>query len=247
MSNVQSETHGAVRVIRLARPEKKNALTVAMYEAVNTEMAAAAADDAVSVLVITGAPGVFTAGNDLGDFLSNPPSGEDSAVFRLLLGLVDFPKPLIAAVDGPAVGVGTTMLLHCDFVVATTRARMQMPFVALGLVPEGGSSLLLPQLAGLQRATEWLLLGTPIDAATAASVGLVNRVVAPEDLESTMLELATLVASRPAAAVRAAKDLIRAPQREALKQALAREGASFIERLASPEAAAAMMAFFARK
>lgn len=247
MSNVLSETHGAVRVIRLARPEKKNALTVAMYEAINAEMAAAAADDAVLALVITGAPGVFTAGNDLGDFLSNPPTGEDSAVFRLLLGLVDFPKPLIAAVDGPAVGLGTTMLLHCDFVVATTRARMQMPFVALGLVPEGGSSLLLPQLAGLQRASEWLLLGTPIDAATAASVGLVNRVVAPEDLESTALELATLVASRPAAAVRAAKALIRGPQREALKQAVAREGAAFIERLASPEAATAMMAFFARK
>lgn len=247
MSNVLSETHGAVRVLRLARPEKKNALTIAMYEAIVAGMAAAAADDAVLALVITGAPGVFTAGNDLGDFLQNPPTGEDSAVFRLLLALVDFPKPLIAAVDGPAVGVGTTMLLHCDFVVATTRARLQMPFVALGLVPEGGSSLLLPQLAGLQRATEWLLLGTPIDAATAASVGLVNRVVEPDALEATTLELATTIAARPAAAVRAAKDLIRAPHRDAIRQALAREGACFIERLSSPEAAAAMMAFFARK
>jgi enoyl-CoA hydratase/carnithine racemase len=150
-------------------------------------------------------------------------------------------------VDGPAVGVGTTMLLHCDLVVATPRARFQMPFVALGLVPEGGSSLLLPQLAGLQRATEWLLLGTPIDAPTLASVGLVNRVVEPDALESTTLELAQALAARPATAVRAAKALLRAPQRDALRAALAREGASFIERLASPEAAAAMTAFFARR
>lgn len=247
MSHVLTETQGPVRIIRLARPEKKNALTVAMYEAIVAAMEAAREDADVRVLVITGAPGVFTAGNDLWDFLQNPPTSTESPVFRLLLALVDFPKPLVAAVDGPAVGLGTTLLLHCDLVVATTRARMTMPFVQLGLVPEAASSVLVPALAGLQRGTEWLLLGTAIDAETARTVGLVNRVVEPDQLDTACMELANAVASRPPEAVRLAKELIRAPQRAALHAALTREGAVFLERLSSPEAAAAMTAFFQRK
>ena len=238
---------GAVAVLRFARPAKRNAITVAMYEALTAALHAAIADEAVRAVVFLGADGVFTAGNDLKDFMANPPTGEDRAVFRLLQALVDCPKPLVAGVDGPAVGIGTTMLLHCDLVVASDRARFQMPFVKLGLVPEGASSVLLPGRVGMQRASEWLLLGEPFGAQDAYAAGLVNAVVAPAEVDARAMAYAAALADRPPEAVRLAKALLRDPQRAQVHEALAREGAVFIERLQAPEAHAAFMTFFARK
>jgi enoyl-CoA hydratase/carnithine racemase len=247
MSHVTVTREAARLTLALARPEKKNALTNAMYTALHEALEAAAEDAAVGVVVLTGAPGVFTAGNDLGDFMANPPSGENSPVFRLLRALVNFPKPIVAAVDGPAVGIGTTALLHCDFVVATPTTRFQMPFVKLGLVPEGGSSLLLPQLAGLQRASEHLLLGEPFDATEAKAMGLVNRIVPADELLTTANHFADAFAARPREAIRLAKALLRDRQRAELLETLGKEGAVFVERLSSPEAHAAFAAFFAKK
>jgi enoyl-CoA hydratase/carnithine racemase len=247
MSHIVIENHGAVRVIRIARPEKKNALTVAMYTAMVEALDGAKDDATVKTVAILGAPGVFTAGNDLKDFMSAPPTGNDSAVFKFLIGLVDFPKPIIAGVDGPAVGIGTTMLFHCDYIVATPTARMHMPFLNLGLVPEGGSSVLLPALIGMARASELLLLGEPFTGERAAQLGIVNQLANAAELESTVLAVAAKFASKPAEAMRISKDLIRGPQREALRATIAREGKLFIERLASTEAQEAFFAFMAKK
>jgi len=245
--NVVVETHGAVRVLRLARPAKKNALTVAMYEALVAAFAEADRDDAIRVLRITGAPGVFTAGNDIFDFMQRPPTGEDSAVVRLLIALVDFSKPIVASVEGHAVGFGTTILLHCDLVLAARGAKFRMPFVSLGLVPEAASSVLLPGIVGLQRASEWLMLGTEFGAEDAHAAGLVNRVVTPEAMEEEAEKIAQSLAAQPKEALRLTKKLIRAPLREATLAAMQREGAIFLERLASPEAMEAFMAFAAKR
>lgn len=244
--NVVVETHGAVRILRLARPQKKNALTVDMYEALVAAFAEVEADDAIRVLRITGAPGVFTAGNDILDFMQRPPT-EDSAVARLLVALVELSKPLVASVEGHAVGFGTTILLHCDFVLAAQGAQFRMPFVNLGLVPEAASSVLLPGIVGLQRASEWLMLGAPFGAEDAHAAGLVNRVVAPAALEEEAERLAQALAAQPKEALRLTKKLIRAPLREATLAALKREGAIFFERLGSAEAMEAFMAFAAAR
>ena len=241
------ESKGPVRIVRLARPEKKNALTAEMYDSLTGALQDAATDDAVRVVMITGAPGVFTAGNDLSDFLQHPPAGEESPVFRFLSAITQFAKPLVAAVDGPAVGIGTTLLLHCDLVVAASTARFQLPFVKLGLVPEAASSLLLPRLAGFQRASEWLLLGEPFGAAEAHAAGLVNRVVAADALESTALAFAEALAARPPEALRLSKKLMRAPFAAKVKATMDAESALFVERLASDEAREAFTAFLSRK
>ncbi len=247
MSHITVDTLDAVRVLRLARPEKKNALTVEMYAALHDALAAAREEAAVRVVVVAGAPGVFTAGNDLGDFLQHPPTGEDSAVFRFLHALVEFPKPVVAAVDGPAIGIGTTLLLHCDLVVATARATLALPFAKLALVPEAGSSFLLPLLAGYHRAAEWLLLGEPFSGEDAHRAGLVNRLVAPEALEDTALALARALAALPPEAVQLSKRLLRDPLHDATMATIRREAAVFVERLQSAEARQAFQAFFARK
>jgi enoyl-CoA hydratase/carnithine racemase len=244
---VVTETKGPVLVLRLARPEKKNALTAEMYDGLTAGLRSAARDAGVRAVVLIGAPGVFTAGNDLGDFLQHPPSGEESPVFRFLSVITTFEKPIVAAVDGPAVGIGTTMLLHCDLVVAATGARFQLPFVKLGLVPEAASSYLLPRLAGMQRASEWLLLGEPFSAADAHAAGLVNRVVAPEALESTALAFADALAARPPEAVRLSKQLIRAPRAAESAAVMEKESALFTQRLVSDEAREAFMAFLAKR
>jgi enoyl-CoA hydratase/carnithine racemase len=229
MSNIAVETKGAVRIIRLDRPEKKNALTVAMYEDLIRAFDDAKGDDAVRALLVVGHPGVFSAGNDIPDFIQNPPTGEDSAVFRVLTAISTFPKPVVAGVDGPAVGLGTTMLLHFDLVVASTTAKFRMPFVPLGLVPEGASSVLAPLFFGIHRASEWLLLGDVFSAEEASAMGL-----------------AEALASRPPEAVRLAKKLLREPLAAAVAEAISREGKLFIERLRSPEALEALTAFASR-
>jgi enoyl-CoA hydratase/carnithine racemase len=247
MAHVLVETAGAVRIVRLNRPEKKNALTASMYADLVATMNGASTDSNVRALVVLGAPGVFTAGNDLKDFMQSPPTGNDSPVFQFLLALAEFPKPLIAGVDGHAVGIGTTMLLHCDYVVATESARLHMPFLNLGLVPEGGSSVLLPALVGMQRASELLLLGEPFSGADAARFGVVNQLCSAADLESVTLGIASKFAARPAEAMRLSKELIRAPHREAVRDAIAREGELFMARLQSVEAQEAFVAFMAKR
>ena len=197
MSDILIHTDAGVSTITFNRLDKKNALTEAMYSALAEAMQQAATDDAVRVLVIQGDASVFTAGNDIKDFLEHPPTSTDAPVFRFLRQLVSFPKPLIAAVAGPAVGVGTTMLFHCDLVYAGDNAAFAMPFVNLGLCPEAGSSLLAPQLVGYQRAAELLLLGEPFLAETARDLGLVNRITAPTEVNELAGAQARRLASKP--------------------------------------------------
>ncbi|HLT48503.1 MAG TPA: enoyl-CoA hydratase [Rubricoccaceae bacterium] len=244
---VQAAIEGGILRLTLARPEKKNALTRAMYEALTAALDAARDDRAVRVVVLAGSGGSFTAGNDLTDFLNDPPTGEDSPVFRFLRAVSTFPKPLLAAVEGPAVGVGTTVLLHCDLVYAAPTARFRLPFVALGLVPEAASSLLLPRTVGPKRAAELLFFGEPFSADEAFQFGLVNAVVAEGELEARVLARARDLAAKPPAAVRLTKALLRAPQAEAVAATLREEAAHFVDRLGSSEAQEALTAFLEKR
>ncbi len=245
--HVLVETNAGVCAIVLNRPEKKNAFTVKMYEACTAALHSAAGDPTVRAVLFTGNGSAFTAGNDLVDFMSNPPTGEDSAVIQFLLTLIDYPKPIVVAIEGNAVGIGVTMLLHCDLVYASETARFTAPFVALGLVPEGASSWLLPMNAGFAKANEALLLGEPFDARTASDLGLVTRVLPPGELLAFAKSKAARLAELPAAALRETKDLIRAPHREHAKKVLADEAVMFAMRLGSPEAAEAFQAFFEKR
>jgi enoyl-CoA hydratase/carnithine racemase len=238
---------GNVLTVRMQRPEKRNALNVEMYAALATALRRANSDPAVRVVVITGGPDCFTAGNDILDFVGNPPADDTHPVMQFLFALTDFEKPLIAAVNGAAVGIGTTLLLHCDLAYAAEDARFHLPFVNLGLCPEAGSSLLLPMRAGSHRAAEAILLGQPFDAATALSWGLVNRLTAPGQADAAALEAAQRVAKQPPAAIRAARQLLREPLRLPLHDALRREAEAFVARLSSPEAAESFQAFMERR
>lgn len=232
--------------LTLNRPEKKNALSPAMYDTLAEAIEEADRDDEVRVLLFQGAGDCFTSGNDLRDFVEAPPAGEASPVFRFLMAIHRARKPLVAAVLGSAVGVGTTMLLHCDLVCAGTGARFQLPFVTLGLCPEAGSSLLLPRLAGYQRAAELLLLGEPFGAERAREMGLVNAVFADEELVAGAYALARKLAQQPPAAVRLTKALLKKGVEQAVTEVISEEGRLFLERLRSPEATAALAAFFQR-
>jgi enoyl-CoA hydratase/carnithine racemase len=220
--------------IRLNRPEKRNAITLSMYEALCGALAQAQADTAVRAVLLSGEGAGFTAGNDLNDFLGDLKFDGDNPIVRLLRVLATFGKPLLAAVHGQTVGIGTTLLLHCDLIVAARGTVFSMPFVALGLVPEAASSLLLPQLVGRQRAAELLLLGKPFDAATAHSLGLVNRVVEDAGLLSEARTLARSVAAQPVEALLAARRLLRGDPAEVLARIDA-EAKVFAERLGSEE------------
>ena len=236
---------GGVLHLALSRPAKKNAITRAMYAGLAEALVEAAPDPSVRAVVLSGTGGVFTAGNDLGDFLIDPPSGPESPVFRFLEAASTFPKPLVAAVAGPAVGIGTTILLHCDLAYAAPDARFTMPFVDLGLVPEAASSLLLPRVAGPMRAAGWLLFGEAFSAADALAAGLVNEMVS--DPTARALERAHTLAAKPPEAVRLTKALLRRPDAAAVRETMAVEGERFTERLASPEAQEAFMAFFEKR
>ena len=244
-AHVTADADGGVLTLTLDRPAKKNALTRAMYATLADALADATDDASVRAVVIRGSEGVFTAGNDLGDFMMDPPTGPDSPVFRFLQILATFPKPLLAAVEGPAIGIGTTLLLHCDLAYAAPDAVFKMPFVDLGLVPEAASSLLLPRLAGPARAAELLLFGEAFSAETAAAIGLVNEVVeAPAERAA---ERAAVLARKPPAAVRQTKALMRHATADAVGETVAREGALFVERLSSGEAQEAFTAFFEKR
>jgi enoyl-CoA hydratase/carnithine racemase len=245
-SLVLSGVEGRVARIVLNRPEKKNALTAQMYRQLGDALAAADADARVRAILLHGAADCFTAGNDLGDFLQRPAHGEPPAagLFRTLPGLA---KPIVAAVGGPAVGIGSTLLLHCDLVYAAPNARFQLPFVPLGIVPEFASTYLLPLLAGYQRAAELLLLGQPFTAEKAKEVGIVTDIVPHDCLLDKAHEVAQTLAALPPESLRQTKRLLKKRHGAAIAEAIAEETRIFTERLASPEAKEAMSAFLEKR
>lgn len=237
-----------VRTVRMNRPDKKNALTVPMYDAMATALESADASSGLRCIVIAGAPGAFCAGNDLQDFLNATRNAEGLAppLMRFLHALARSETPLVAAASGLAVGIGTTLLLHCDHVVAGNDLRLSTPFVHLGLVPEAGSSLLAPRRLGHARAFSLLAMGRPLDAAGALAAGLVNTVVAPDQVDAEATKAAREIAALPAQALAATRRLMRGPPDDAIRR-IDEEAAEFKRRLASPEAKAAFEAFLARK
>jgi enoyl-CoA hydratase/carnithine racemase len=249
--SIKTATFNGVATIEIARPEKKNALTVAMYQAMADALNAAREDGAVRAVLITGQPGIFTSGNDVEDFLTRPPGqgsdSMDSPVFRFMRALLDCDKPVVAAVTGAAIGIGTTMLLHCDFVYVSDEARLAMPFVALGLVPEYASSLVVPQLMGHRRAAEKLLLGDPFTPEQAVECGIASAVLPAGEVVAHARRVAERFNALPPGAVREAKQLMRAPQRELTLQTIRTEGEIFGRRLRSPEAMEAFQAFLQKR
>jgi enoyl-CoA hydratase/carnithine racemase len=242
---VEITRDGGVMRLRLARPEKKNALTGAMYGALMGAFEQAGADDGIGAILITGSGGSFTAGNDIGDFLAFASDPGKAPPFSFVRALATLDKPLVAAVEGVAVGIGTTLLLHCDLAFAAPTARFRMPFVDLGLVPEAGSSLLLPQRVGLAKASELLMLAEGFDAAEAHRLGLVNAVVPSETLEAHALAKARALAAKPRGAMLATRRFLRG-DRAALLAAIDAEAVAFGQALASPEARTAFMAFLSK-
>jgi enoyl-CoA hydratase/carnithine racemase len=231
--------------VRFNRPEKRNAITFAMYEAFTRALRQAQADQAVQALLLSGEGAGFSAGNDLQDFLNGPQFTLAHPVMELLRTLATFGKPLVAAVHGQTVGIGVTMLLHCDLVIAARSTQLSMPFVALGLVPEAGSSLLLPRLIGQQRAAELLLLGRPLDALTAQSLGIVNRVVDDGAVTAEARALARALAQQPAGALAATRRLLRGDPAQLLAR-IEEEARVFGAQLQSEEFRERIRAFLAR-
>lgn len=242
-SHITTDVSNGIFRIGIVRPEKRNALTLAMYDAMSSALKNAEEDPQVRVILLHGTDCCFTSGNDLADFADNPPPGEKSPVFRFLQTISQATKPLLAMVSGPAVGIGTTLLLHCDLVYADETARFQLPFVNLGLCPEAASSYLLPRRIGPQRAAEMLLLGEMIDAATALEYGLINQVFEPESLEKQVLGKATRLAAQPPESVRLTKSLLKEDQRLRVAEVMSKEGEMFLHQLAKPEAQEAISAF----
>jgi enoyl-CoA hydratase/carnithine racemase len=249
MSNLPAtillSTQGSIRTITINRPEKMNALNRDMYGALSRALNGAAGDFAIRAVVLTGTGSNFTAGNDIRDFMENPPAAQDSEVATFLASLLDFPKPLIAAVTGNAIGVGTTMLLHCDVVIADKSASFSMPFASLGLVPEAGSSLLFPALVGYQRAARIFMTGESFNAAQAVEMGLVAE-VAPDALIAAMA-IAEQIAAQPPTAIINTKALIKASKHDAVAAVMRAEFELFSLALTSDEAMQAFMNFMAKK
>jgi len=243
MSAIEISREGAVLVLRMARAEKKNALTGAMYDALSAGLAEANRDAGIGAVVIFGQKGIFCAGNDIKDFIAFAMGGGiGQPILNFLKALVENEKPLIAGVDGAAIGIGTTLILHCDYAIASTRAQFATPFVDLGLVPEAASSLLVPHLMGQRLAFEMLAMGEKFSAERAAATGLVNRVVAPEALEAETLSVASAIAAKPREAVAISRRLMR-PDAKTLLDRIAEEAKLFSERLNSAEARKAFEAF----
>jgi enoyl-CoA hydratase/carnithine racemase len=243
MSEILTHTENGVTTLTFNRLEKKNSITAAMYAALADGLAAAAADPAVRCVVFQGHETVFSAGNDIADFLGQPPAGPDAPVFRFLHQLAQFPKPLLAAVCGPAVGVGTTMLFHCDLVYAGDNAAFSMPFTNLGLCPEAASSLLVPRMFGYHRAAEALLLGEPFMAEAALEVGLVNRVLPPGEVNAYAQGVARKLAAKPPSALLETKRLMKQRYAQQVLDTMAEEGAVFSRLLREPAAREAFTAF----
>lgn len=240
--HVTTTVDDGILTIRMNRPEKKNALTGEMYQAMADALNDAEKNPAVRAIVITGVKNSFTAGNDLEDFLTNPPDEKSSPVLNFLKAISEAKLPVVAAVNGTAIGIGVTMLLHCDFVYVVDTAVMALPFVDLGLVPEAAASLLLPKVAGLQRASELLLLGEPFTPAAAKEMGIATAVVAADDLEKTAMKTAKKLAGKPRDALRQTKSLLRRDF-ESVSDRIAAEAKVFKQALASDDAKEALNAF----
>lgn len=230
--------------LRFNRPDKKNALTGEMYDALAAGFAEADSSNAAAV-VLSGEGGVFTSGNDIGDFITHAGKGGDFPALRFIRALAALQTPLVAAVEGPAIGVGTTMLFHCDLVYASANAQLRMPFVDLALVPEAGASLLAPQRLGAAKANEMLLLGEAMDAQTAKDLGLVNAIAPNGEVRALAMEQARKLATKPRNALRTARRLMRSDHAQVLAR-IDEEARLFRDAMASPEAAKAFAAFFSR-
>ena len=247
MDEILTERSGGILRVQLNRPTKKNAMTSAMYVALADVFNEAAKDDRTRVVLWHGAGDSFCAGNHVEDFLKNPPGPGEIPQARLMSALIEFDKPLVAAVQGAAIGGGTTMLTHCDFVYAGESAKFQMPFINLALVPEFGSSWSIPARVGQLRAAELILLGAPFDARRAADLGLVTAVVPDRDLMATATETARKLAAKPAGALQVSKRLMKRPFREQLRAAVKVENEEFVTRLRSDDAKEAFAAFLEKR
>jgi len=244
--SIKTATLNHVATIEIARPEKKNAITGEMYRAMGQALRAANEDADVRAVLITGQPGIFTAGNDLEDFMQRRGEGDPPA-FDFMKALLACDKPVVAAVTGAAIGIGTTMLLHCDLVYVSDEARFAMPFTSLGLVPEFASSLVLPRLIGHAKTAEKLLLGDPFGAAEAAEIGIANAVLPAGEVVNHARRIAERFNGLPPAAVRETKKLLKRATTGQTLETIAVEGAVFSERLSSPEAKEAFSAFFQKR
>ncbi|PXW24386.1 enoyl-CoA hydratase [Paraburkholderia caballeronis] len=248
MSNdIQVARADGVLTITIDRPARRNALTPAMYQTMVDALNAAHDDATVRAILFRGHADIFTAGNDIEDFLKSPPAGDESPVFRFLLAISSAGKPLVAAVAGAAIGVGTTMLLHCDLVYAADTARFAMPFAQLGLCPEAASSLLLPRIAGYQAAAEKLLLGDMFDAAEAHRMGFVNRVLPAAELDAFVAAQLAKLTALPAASLRATKTLMKRAGEHEIRTQMAEESVHFGKMLLAPEAREAFSAFLEKR
>jgi enoyl-CoA hydratase/carnithine racemase len=241
-----------ILTIEFNRPERKNAITAAMYQTIADALVDANTDSTVRAVLLTGKPEIFTAGNDLDDFLKNsaPVKGapaDSRPVFQFMRALNGCTKPVVAAVSGAAIGIGTTMLMHCDLVYAADTAKFSLPFAQLGVCPEFASSLLLPQLAGYPRAAEKLLLGEAFAAQEALEMGLVTKVLPAAELRAFAEQQAAKLVALPAASIRATKALMKRPRAEAIRSALAAENELFSKMLQGPEAKEAFTAFFEKR
>ncbi|KJK00217.1 enoyl-CoA hydratase [Ralstonia sp. L16] len=245
--SIRTETADGVLTLTFDRLDRKNAITAAMYQTLADALVAAETDPAIRVIVLAGHESVFTAGNDLEDFMKNPPKDESAPVHQFLKAISRATKPLIASVSGAAVGVGTTMLLHCDLVYASETAKLSMPFAQLGLCPEAASSLLLPQLAGYHRAADKLLFGEPFDANEARELGLVNRVLPAGELDAFVRTQARKLTLLPPASLRATKRLMKEGATPQIAERMSVEGKQFGEMLRAPEAREAFTAFFEKR
>ena len=247
MSEILTDRAGSILRVTLNRPAKKNAMTSSMYVTLAEILNDAAKDEEIRVVLWTGAGDSFSAGNDLEDFLKNPPGPGEGPQAQLANALLNFDKPLIAAVRGVAIGGGTTLLTHCDFVYAGANAKFQLPFVNLGLVPEFGSSWSLPARGGYLRAAELIMLGQPFGATLAAEIGLVTEVVPDARVLDTAIETAEKLATKPPAALQACKRLMKHSQREQIAQAIKVENEEFASRVRSAEAKEAFTAFLEKR
>ncbi len=245
--DILTNKNAGILTIEFNRPDKKNAITAAMYQSMADALQNAETDAEVRVILFVGKPEIFTAGNDLADFMANPPTSETSPVFQFLARISQASKPMVAAVSGAAVGVGTTMLMHCDLVYATDNAKFSMPFAQLGLCPEAASSLLFPQIVGYQRAAEKLLLGEAFLAQEACDMGLVNRILPADQLLEFARQQAAKLAALPASSIRATKRLMKGNQQAAIAAKIAEEGQHFRAMLSAPEAKEAIGAFLEKR
>jgi enoyl-CoA hydratase/carnithine racemase len=247
MEDIVTAQSGSILRIQLNRPAKRNAMTSAMYVALAEILNKAAKDENTRVVLWHGAGDSFCAGNDIDDFLKNPPGPGESPQARLMEALVNFDKPLVAAVQGAAIGGGTTMLLHCDFIYAGESTKFQMPFINLAVVPEFGSSHIVPTRIGHVHAAELILLGAPFDARRAVELGLVNQVVSDNDVMARARETAEKLAAKPAAALQASKRLLKQPFREQIKAAMKAENEEFSVQVRSGDAKEAFNAFLEKR